>query len=81
MPASLLLADRRRHLALFPARWVEMNRAELLRSIPDRPSGARLAISAGRQTSTLILAAFVRRSALKEKTEVESKPVHCQRPV
>src|SRR5262245_12012129 len=80
MTSRLLLADRRRHLAPFPSSRVKMCGAELSRGFPHCPGAARLAIPAPCQASALILAALIRRPALKKKTEVESKIAHCQRP-
>jgi hypothetical protein len=81
VPPRLLLADRRRHLAPFPALRVKMYGAELLRSVPDSPGAARRAVFAHRLTPALVFAALVRRSPFwKEKTEVESKFAHYQRP-
>src|SRR5262245_41063927 len=55
--------------------------AELLRSVPHRPGAARRSVFTCRQAAALILAALVRRPRFwKEKTEVESKFAHYQRP-
>src|SRR5262249_50394347 len=77
----LLSADRRCHLMSFSACSVKVRGAELLRRIPHCPGCARLPVFAKRQAAALILASLIRWPRLwKEKTEVESKSAHCQRP-
>src|SRR5215813_161084 len=76
----LLSADRRCHLVLFPARRVKMYGAELLRSVPHRPGAARRAIFASRQTTALILAAFICRPRCREEKAKVEGHAHCPRP-
>src|SRR5262249_11749194 len=80
MTALLLSTDLRCHLVALASRPVMMSRAELSRSVPQRPGPAGRAVFTDRQTAPLIFAAFVWWSLFEKKTEVKSKSTHCQRP-